>query len=174
MSRSLRAALVVSVLVAGAGPVLSAGDPWLGRSRDDVVALLGEPSKAKPSAHGATLTYKLARPHTERPAPPGGRVISVPGVGVVVRMPEPGAPAARGESLGSIEVDEHGRPLGTGVEQPPEEYSVTWSKGGERTVESTFEEPPALGKKLTLKFELDAAGLVAGWSVSPKSEAAGR
>ena len=56
-----------------------AEDPWTGKSRDDLLTLLGEPTKKKADGKGSELwAYKLVRLDPDLPPEPGVMVLERP------------------------------------------------------------------------------------------------
>jgi hypothetical protein len=148
-----------------------AEDPWTGKSRDDVLTLLGEPTKKKADGKGfEQWTYKLVRLDPDLPPQPGVMVLNVPGIGMVGRLPEPGI-LTGSMTLESSGYDKEGN-LRSGGWQPEEGASVSYGKDG-KTVEYTDEKTPSVQGKLTLKFYL-TGGRIERWSVSPKKALQGR
>jgi hypothetical protein len=167
MRRALTLAGVAFICVAGlhAG---DAGDPWVGKTREDLVLLLGEPGKTKTTDDGEHLTYKLVRLEKGAAPPFGMIVVSVPGVrgpvGIVTAPSRDGSDV----TINPTQVDPRGRPMGGGVETD-ESYTVT--RDSEGNEQRSWDDRSAIVGKLTLRFELGADGKIASWSVSPKKAA---
>jgi hypothetical protein len=148
-----------------------AEDPWTGKGRDDLLTLLGEPTKKKADGKGSEQwTYKLVRLDPDAPPQPGVAVLNVPGIGMVGQLPAPGTPEGNMQ-LDAAGYDNDGRPTSGGW-QPQEEASVSWGKDGKK-VEYSGDDTPSVQGKLTLKFHL-TGGRVERWSVSPKKALQGR
>jgi hypothetical protein len=163
--------LIVAGLVAALLLPVSAGDdPWRGKSKSDVVAALGQPTKTKKSSGGReTLVYKLIRIDKDAPPDAGMRVFELPGVGWVAKKPDPGA-SAETVSIEPTRVDEEGRPVAGGV-TTTHSTETSWEKGQKKTSgEPGPVDEPRRRSKVTVKFVLDAGGDVAEWSVSGKNE----
>jgi hypothetical protein len=148
-------------------------DPWAGKTKSDVVALLGDPTKTKQIAEGGEeLTYKFKRLEEGAVPPVGMTVLNVPGIGVVAQVPKT---VSRGEGDTTItptRVDKKGRPVEGGV-TTEESTNISWGTDGKK-VERSWEERPAIRGKVTLKFNVTAAGEIASWSVKPKKAASKR
>jgi hypothetical protein len=148
-------------------------DPWKGKSRSEVLTLLGDPTKAKKSENGEELLiYRFVRLDENAVAPVGMAVLNVPGIGVVGRRL--GADTREQPEVGiePTELDKRGHRTGGGVTEQEESHTITWDKEGKH-VEPAWEERPATRGKVTLKLWLNRDGEVASWSVSPKKAAAG-
>lgn len=162
---------LAATLTLGAGILASevddAPDPWLGKSRDEVVHALGKPTKERSTrGDGARLVYRLHR--LVEGAVPGPRmtVVEVAGVGTLVRV----LPASRDDPrFDPTRLDGRGvlRPGGT-VED--EGRSVTYDPDT-RSFERDWDPDDVVevAGKVTIRFDLDARGRVVDWSVSPKS-----
>jgi hypothetical protein len=168
------ALLAVGCLAGAWAADAPAEDPWKGKTRADVTALLGEPTKTKTSGDGTeALTYKLYRLHEDAVPPPEVMVLNVPGIGVVGQMQQLDTLGAGDVALVPDERDRKGRGTGGGVGSGEESYSVEYDpKSGEVT--RSWEEKPAFRGKVTLKFQVSGDGSVESWSVSPKKAASGR
>lgn len=148
-------------------------DPWAGKTRSDVVTLLGEPTKTKRvAAGGEVLTYKLVRLEEGAVPPAGMTILNVPGIGVVGQMPKAGAAKPGDATITPTQVDEKGRPVEGGV-TTEESLTISWD-ADTKEVERSWEERPAIRGRVTLKFNVTAAGGIESWSVSPKKAASGR
>jgi hypothetical protein len=163
-------------LVLGASPVPAAEDeppseasrskaPWEGAHRDQVTALLGEPTKSKRNRDGSErLTYRLLRlPAGSLPAA-DQHLVQVPGIGPCVTFGRTG----RLESV-DIEptaVDAGGRPIPGGPTRT-RSRTITLDKDGKRT-DSDEPEGRAGEGKVKLRLYLDENGYVTKWTVSPK------
>lgn len=138
-------------------------DPWIGKTRAEVVELLGKPQKAKRSGRdGEKLTYKFLRLNPSGQARLDVELISVPGVGIVAKPTKLGSGPDSGLAVRPTEYDEHGRPNSGG-----EEVSMTFDKEKGKLVPSDSEASTGLGK-VKLFLILDAEGRVTEWSVSGK------
>ncbi len=163
----MRQVSIVLALLALALPAIAADDPWVGRTRDEVVVALGEPSKAKVAKDGSgRLTYKFHR--IREGSVPGPRMIpvTVDGVGTVFRI----LPREEGDlHFEPTSIDDDGNPVAGGVRRDPggstsfdpktREFEKSWDPADDVEVAGSV--------KLT--FEFGADGRVASWSVSPKS-----
>jgi hypothetical protein len=148
-------------------------DPWAGKTKSDVVTLLGDPTKTKDVADGGqVLTYKLVRLAEGAVAPAGMTVLNVPGLGVVGQMPKSGATVEGDTTITPTEVDKKGRPAGGGV-TTEETVSVSWDTDT-KEVERSWEDRPAIRGKVTLKFHVTESGEIESWSVAPKKAASER
>ena len=159
--------LLTSVLLVYAGPLPAADpDPWVGKTRADLVALLGEPHKVKASDEGEILTFKLLRMEEASIPPSGVRLLWVPGVkGTLGTMMPPGNIPQETAGIQPTDIDQQGRGTGGGVETD-ESYTVSWSnKDG---VERSWQDGPNIRGKLTLKFTLNKTNKIVTWTVSPK------
>jgi hypothetical protein len=146
-------------------------DPWKGKTRSDVITLLGDPTKTKKTDdRGSVLIYKLLRLQEEAIPPPGLTVLDVPGIGVVGQMQTTRTMTGTDVDILPTEVDKQGRGTGGGVTEE-ENVSISWDKDGKK-VERSWEERPAIRGKLTLKFNIAPGGEIESWSVSPKKAAA--
>jgi len=155
----------IPLIFAQAAP--QAADPWTGRPRSEVVALLGEPDRASNGRGGETLTYKLLR--LRDGADPGPELIAldVPGVGRVARVVRTDDPF-RGETvtIEPVGIDARGHAAGGGVTTERKE-TVSWDpKDGPPPSIRRPRELPVAGK-VKLTFQMDAAGRVRSWSASP-------
>lgn len=164
----------VCLFVAGSGEVLSESpDPWRGKSRQDVLSLLGEPTKSKTGRGEETLTYKLIRLTLESSLAPGVLIVDLPGVGLVGKIERDPETRADDTMYQPTEFDEEGRPIAGGFKEEPER-SISWdTETGEveRDWDPSLPDDLARASKLTVKFRLNAEGLVEDWSVSPKKAA---
>jgi hypothetical protein len=163
---------VVLLLVGFLAGSWAGEDPWTGKSRADVVTLLGEPKKAKTSKDGGELlVYKLVRLREGTVPEPGMSVLNVPGVGVVGLWAAPQSMSDVEAGIAPTTVDRHGRSAEGGAGAPaPEEASISWDLD-KKEVTRSWEERPAIKGKVTLKFQVNAAGEIESWSVSPKRAA---
>jgi hypothetical protein len=163
-------AILACLSAARAADPAPAEDPWSGKTKTDVTNLLGEPTKAKKSADGSLLTYKLLR--LEQDAIPSSSmiVLDVPGIGVVARMLSDYSSGGSDVTIEPTELDRQGRGTGGGVGEQ-ESASISWNTES-KTTERSWEERPAIRGKLTLKFRIDPSGAIESWSVSPKKAAA--
>ena len=142
---------------------------WKGAHRDDVVAILGQPNKAKKSGDGEVLQYKLFRMHVDSRPGPGVLLIEVPGLGLVGRPSDEFDPF-EGQSIAvePSEIDGEGHLVAGGL-STTHSASGEWSKkaGGIDGPHAPARHP-VLGKKVKLKFKLNADGRVVDWTVSGK------
>ncbi len=162
-------------LMAAAAGARAAGaaepDPWRGKSRAEIVTLLGEPHKTTRGAAGAeTLTYRLVRLDESAIAPQGMSVLNLPGIGIVGRMHDIDPRDGREVSMGPTELDKRGRGTGGGIEEE-QSFDVTWNSD-KGQLERSWDERSAIRGRLKLVFELGPAGAIERWSVSPKKRAA--
>jgi hypothetical protein len=149
------------VLTVLALAVLSSTDPtpFEGRTRDEIVKLLGRPSSSSREADGSErLVYKLRRLEEGVPSPDMA-VVTVPEHGTLVRQLPPEPPLE--QATVSPALDEYGRPILT------QELEVTFGEDGLEKPEKPSA-GPRLGKKVRLTLELDASGKVRSWTVAPK------
>ena len=166
----MRSTLLVAFLLVSLLPLAAADlDPWIGKSRDDLLAVLGEPNKTKKSDAGQLLVFKLVRLEEDSPPPSGMQVLKVPGVKGMLGLMPPKALVPTADSVSTMgPEDKYGRGGGGDVETS-ESHSISWSK--EDGLERSWDEQPAIRGRLTLKFTVDAAGNIVDWSVSPKKAA---
>jgi hypothetical protein len=175
MRRKLWVAWVTVACLAGvcAAAAATDEDPWAGKTKSDVVALLGDPTKTKDvSDGGEMLTYKFVRLEEGAVPPIGMTVLSVPGIGVVGQMPKSGSRSEGETTITPTQVDKKGRPVEGGLTTETS-TNISWDSDG-KEVERSWEERPAIRGKITLKFNVTAAGEIESWSVSPKKAASGR
>ena len=166
----MRMMITTALLLLLAVPSLAtAPDPWIGKSRDELTTLLGEPNKTKRSKAGTTLTYKLARLEEGSIPPSGMSVIKVPGVSGMLGL-SPGGTKMQVASTASDSApdDKYGRGGGGDVDAG-ESHSVSWSK--KDGVERSWDDRSAIRGRVTLKFTVDGSGQIVDWSVSPKKAA---
>jgi len=166
--RSIALALVTTLAVAGAsvsGQDTDEKDPWTGKSRSEIIRLLGEPDKTKKSGNGTeTLVYKLYRVDPDVPPSPAALLLHVPGVGLVARVDKRLTRAADPMQIEPTELDEQGRRVGGGT-SPSRSASTSYNTDTGK-VEKDWDGPdnPAVKGKIALKFVLDAEGRVTKWS----------
>jgi len=169
---AMRIAFLVSEIVLlamipalGAEVQQAAEDPWLGKTRAEVVERLGKPDKAKRSGRdGEKLTYKFRRLDPSAAPRLDVRLLSVPGVGIVAKATKAGIGSNMSMSVVATETDEHGRPIGSGVAMT-ETASITYDPKTGKQVSSDLEASTKLGK-VKLFLTLDAQGRVTEWSAS--------
>lgn len=170
MERLLAVCVAVVALapwsVRAAGPATE--DPWKGKHREEVVSLLGEPTKHRVSKHGETLFYSFVRVDPAAPPDDGALLLYVPGVGLVAKVLDVRGPLVAVPG-GPLDTDEQGRPLGGGA-APPETVTVTRNleTGEVRWLPAEDPGAPLMVGKVKLRFDLDREGRVARWSASPK------
>lgn len=170
---------IVACVILGCLPLTAAAaekkddDPWKGKSRSEVIALLGEPAKTKDARQGGEkLVYKFVRLEEGAIPPPGVAVLEVPGIGVVGRLPQAGAMQGGEMEVEPTETDRRGRKRGGGLTRE-ESVSVTWEDGKKR-VERTGDDRPAIRGKVTLKLVVGPDGKVESWFVSPRKAMEGQ
>jgi hypothetical protein len=150
-----------------------APDPWHGKTRSDVLTLLGEATKTKESADGrSVLIYKLLRLHEGAVAPTGMTILDVPGIGIVGQMQQPGALKGGEVDILPTETDKQGRGTGGGLTEE-EKLTISWDPDTKKT-ERSWDDRPAIRGKLTLQFRLTPTGEIESWAVSPKKAAKAR
>lgn len=163
----MRRFAIVILLVALALPALAADDPWVGRSRDEVLVALGEPAKAKLAKDGSgRLVYKFHQ--LREGSVPGPRMIpvAVDGVGTVFRV----LPREAGDvQFEPTTIDGNGAPIvggtrtneGGGASYHPDtgKFETKWDPDDNVDVTG----------KVKLTFELGTDGRVVTWAVSPTS-----
>ena len=163
----MRAFSIVLALLALALPAIAADDPWVGRTRDEVVVALGEPAKAKLSKDGSgRLVYKFHR--LREGAIPGSRMmpVAVDGVGTVYRI----LPREEGDlAFEPTTIDDDGKPVAGGVRRNEGGGSSYDPKTREFEKDWDPADDVAVAGKVKLTFEIGADGRVAAWSVSPKT-----
>jgi hypothetical protein len=143
-------------------------DPWVGKSREDVVTFLGEPNKTKDAGDGGEiLIYKFVRLREGDIAPMGMAVLNVPGIGLVGRMPGPAAMKLDTVIEDPGTTNRRGRPAEGGLGED-EKLSVSYDADSGELERSWEERTVPSGGKATLKLHLDASGKVVSWTVSPK------
>jgi hypothetical protein len=161
-------ALLATLTVAGtalAEKETDETDPWTGKSRSEVIQLLGKPDKTKKSGNGTeTLVYKLYRVDPDVPPSPAALLLHVPGVGLVARVDKRLTRAADPMQIEPTELDEQGRRVGGGT-TPSRSASTSYNPETGK-VEKDWDGPdnPPVKGKLSLKFFLDAAGRVTKWT----------
>ena len=152
-----------------AGEDGGAEDPWRGKSRADVEAMLGVPDKIKKGQEGETLVYKMLRFAEDAEPTPGMVLLELPGVGLVGRVPEFDDPRYRETT--SIEpsgYDEQGRPVAGGV-STSSSYSKSIHIGkDDNPPDPTPNAPESVGKA-KLVFHI-AGDHVRDWSISSKGK----
>lgn len=167
--RAIRVGLVLALAV---GPIVAADDParfWDGKSKTDVVLLLGEAPKSKRGADGGErLTYWLVRLREGAHPQPGLIPIQLPGVGLVGRQLDD-LDTTR-TTIEPTTIDDRGRPVGGGVTYT-DSTSTTWNVGKkDKDGEPKKAEglPRDRGKdvlgRVKVVFQLDAQGRVLSWS----------
>lgn len=176
MNRGRIGKLVFAALLASLGPWGSsrgadapeaAADPWTGKSRADVIQVLGEPSKAKRESDGGeTLTYSFRRIPPNAPPHPDALLLYVPGVGLVAKIGKEGGAAPMTND--APRYDEQGRPVGAGPEQSYSAGSSYDLDSGKVTHTASEPDNPEVKGKVKVRFILDAGGTVTGWSASNK------
>jgi hypothetical protein len=157
----LALALLLGML--GAPP----SDDLVGTSREEIVALLGRPTKAEFSKSGEKLLYRLVRPEGDIRSDPDLLLVELPGIGLVGRrLSELAGPEGRQTTLEPTTVDEQGRSVSGGMTDQ-ESRSITWSKEeGKVVTPDQAGEAPAL-RRVKLTLWLDSNGRVASWSLDP-------
>ncbi len=161
--------VAAGMLHAGEEPAAPA-DPWIGKPIADVIAILGEPTKVKGKEGGPrTLTYRLLRIKPGAVPPPGVGLVQLNGIGVVGQDQVAKTPDPDAIRIDPTELDRQGRSVdvGTGgatVQEASASYDL-------KTKEFTPAADPNAGVlgKLKVRFQVDAEGKIAGWTVSPKS-----
>jgi hypothetical protein len=173
-------ALAATAILAAAGavaaePETTDPDAWTGKSRPEIVQLLGEPDKTKTDREGVeTLTYKFYRVDPDAPPGPAALLIHVPGVGLVARVDKDLTRDADPMQINPTVLDEQGRRVSGGA-SPSRSASSTWDKqhkigGGETTQPWEGPDNPAIKGKATVKFVLDTDGRVVEWSAPGKKK----
>lgn len=159
------AALLLAALplrAAAQGP--GGDDPWKGKTRDEVVQLLGEPDKvANAGRDGERLTYKLLQVDPADLIQPGLRLIPVPGVGLVGQASKTRS-GTDTLAIGPTEYDDKGRPTGGGIASS-ESVTMSYDPKTGKVERSGPDNPPPAGR-LKLRFVLGADGRVVDWSVT--------
>lgn len=158
MTRILGALLLATLVV----PPVLATDPWVGKTRAEVEARLGEPDKVR---DGSRLVYRFHR--LAKGAMPGPRTVTVevPPIGTLVRVvprdPEP-------ITIEPTAVDRD-RALKPGGTRTGGRTSATYDPETRR-FEPDWDPDDRVetAGKVKLTFDLDAAGTVSAWAVSPK------
>jgi len=141
-------------------------DPWIGKTRAEVVEMLGKPQKVgRPGRDGERLTYKFFRIDPELPLPLDMRMILVPGLGMVAAAGTPATGNSADVAIGPTEFDKHGR--GTTGGNTTESVSRTYELESGKLEHSGPQRSAVLGK-VKLLLVLDRGGLVTSWSVSGK------
>jgi hypothetical protein len=170
----MRYRTIVAIVVLGAwfacgvAPAEETGDPWLGKSVEDVTAVLGRPDKVKEAEGVRTLVYKLMLPGDPPPLDPRIRLLQLPGVGRVARWSHQDTSGNEPKTYEPTHIDEKGRVVAGNYDTQSSASMSYNTKSGK--VERNWEEGPDPGKvkKITLKVQVDAEGTVRDWSVSPK------
>lgn len=162
MSIVLCALMLGTAAVAQAPETAKDTDPWIGKKRGEVVAMLGRPDKVKSSGSKETLTYRFVRVTDEPAVPPGIELVPVPGVeGSVGRMYRRDSTAI---SMTGTQVDARGRVAEEGI-GGEESRNISWSKKDGKTITDSADDRSAVLGKCTVKFKL-TNGRVTDWSVS--------
>lgn len=158
--------LILAATVALAAFAAEPPDPWVGKSRAEVVERLGEPTKEKSARDGTlALVYRLHR--LREGAVPGPRtiVVEVPGVGTLVRV----LPRDMEEAVLEPTAIDGDRALKPGGIAEQRGGSTTYdAKTGEIRRDWDPDDSSEVGRKVKLTFELGADGRVEAWSVAPK------
>jgi hypothetical protein len=155
------------LLLATALSPARAEEVWVGRTRAELVAVLGEPSSDKRTPEGGErLVYKLYRLE-EGAQPTGMVVISLPGIGPLGR---PAHERVTEETL-SLEptvVGDDGR-LASGGVTATQSRGISWSKaeGKRETPEPAADETARRGR-IKVAFELDRSGAIREWYALPR------
>ena len=158
--------IVILVLALVAPAVHAANDPWIGRSRDEVVVVLGEPDRAKVADEGSgRLVFKF-HPLREGAVPGPRRMpVTVDGIGTLFRV----LPLEPDDSAFEPTTIDHDGAMVPG--------GVRGSRGGSTsfdpdTREVETDRGPAdnveVAGKVKRTVEFDADGKVMRWSVSPE------
>jgi len=169
---ALVATAILVVSGAGGSETESADpDPWTGKSRPEIVQLLGEPDKTKAARDGVeTLTYKFYRVDPDAPPGPAALLIHVPGVGLVARVNKDMTRDAAPMYIDPTVLDEQGRRTSGGA-SPSQSASTSYDpKSGEMTKTWDGLDNPVVKGKATVKFVLDTDGRVIEWSASGKKK----
>ncbi|NIM01690.1 MAG: hypothetical protein GTN89_12845 [Acidobacteria bacterium] len=156
-------ALLVMLPAHGAESEQTHDDPWVGKTRAEVLELLGKPNRAKRSGGGEKLTYKFLRLDPSAPAKLDVRMIAVPGIGVVAQATKIDTGGVS-THVGPTEVDEQGRPVHDGPGMT-ETHSMEYDPKTGRLERSDLQSSTAKGK-VKLRLTLGADGRVTEWSVS--------
>jgi hypothetical protein len=145
------------------------GDAWVGKSRRDVVTLLGQPTKSKRAKDGAeTLTYKLVLIDESAPPTADILVLNLPGVGLVGQVVRQTGPLGS-VTIDPLELDREGRPTGGGVSSDASSTTSWDVRSGEKRTTTTGEKAkPSIRGKVTVRFEVGGDGVVRDWTVSGK------
>lgn len=168
----MRVPIVAGLLAILLVPVLAADDPWVGRSRDEVVAALGEPDKAKEARGGGeTLVYRFFR--LREGAVPGPRMtpVAVEGIGALYRVVPDDLEPLEYEPTG---IDADGRPVAGG---PRSNFGGSTSyDAGTGAIERDWDDDDTVdvAGKVKLTLTLDPSGRVTEWKVAPKDARAVR
>jgi hypothetical protein len=146
-------------------------DPWTGKSRREIVQLLGEPDKTKADRDGVeTLTYKFYRVDPAAPPAPAALLIHVPGVGLVARVDKHMTRDADPMQIDPTVLDEQGRRTSGGA-SPSQSASTSYDpKSGEMSKTWEGLDNPVIKGKATVKFVLDTDDRVVEWSASGKKQ----
>jgi hypothetical protein len=170
----LAALLVTTFLTPGPGGAFAEdeqkeADAWVGKSRGDVVSLLGQPTKSKRAKDGVeTLTYKMVLIDESATPTPEILALNLPGVGLVGRVDKQRGPMDS-VVFDPLEVDREGRPTGGGVNSGGSS-STQWDlKTRESNTTTTGEKAKsAIRGKVTVQFEVGGDGVVRDWNVTGK------
>lgn len=170
------AILTTAILLLAAIPVWAVDeesekkDPWVGKTRAEVVELLGEPQKVKKknAKQGAQLTYKFLRIDPSAPGQLTTPLTMVPGVGIVAK-PQQGPEGSTALEIHGTSFDEQGRPTSVGGFAPVETSSATYEPKIGRIVRDGPDARLPSGK-VKLRLVLDDEGRVVEWSVSGKGK----
>jgi hypothetical protein len=165
------AAILAAAGASGGEPEATELDPWIGKSRAEIVHLLGEPDKAKTDRNGVeTLTYKFVRVDPDAPPGPAARILHVPGVGLVARIDKAMTRSADPMQIEPTVLDEQGRQTSGGT-TPGRSASTSYDpKTGKTTKDWDGLDNPVVKGKATVKFVLDAEERVVQWSAPGKKK----
>jgi hypothetical protein len=181
MRRSVRTGLAAAIVATtlGAQGASLAAEPitWVGRTRDEVVALLGRPDKSKKAKNakkakgdkdGRVLVYNVYRLAEGAVVEGGVVVFDLEGVGTVARPRLAAVPSEAAVAVEPIELDAEGRRTGGGVGR-----SETYSRSIALGKDDPDPQPrggglPAHEGKLKLSLVVNGEGRVESWDVSPK------
>ncbi|HXV76875.1 MAG TPA: hypothetical protein VD788_11225 [Candidatus Polarisedimenticolaceae bacterium] len=166
--------LVVGLLllsVASRAPAAEADaprqDPWKGKTRSEVVGLLGEPDKTKTDKQGVlSLTYRFNRIDPMAPSQPDAIFLQVPGVGVVARIDKSRRPPPDAMTIEPPQFDEQGRQTAGGVSETRSATTSYDIDSKEVSHSTSASAGPPGGSRVTLRFEIGSDGRVVDWTTT--------
>lgn len=169
---TLAVAAILAVAGAwGGGSEATEVDPWTGKTRAEIVHLLGEPDKAKTDGSGVeTLTYKFFRVDPDAPPGPAAQILHVPGVGLVARIDKSLTRSADPMWIEPTVLDEQGRQTSGGTTPTRSDSASYDPKSGVTSKSWEGSDNPVVKGKATVKFVLDTDDRIVKWSAPGKKK----